>query len=390
MTAALVAIAVAVVWLYLLIGRGRLRGDSEFDRLPPQPAPERWPAVSVIIPARNEAEILRFTLPSALSFFYPQIEITLVDDCSQDGTAETARQTALSLGRDDFRVLRGADPPAGWCGKLWALDQGVRSSRGEWLLFTDADIIFEPELLRDLVRLAFQGRYHVVSLLARLRVETFWDRLLIPSFVFFFHLLYPFHRVRDPRSPLAAAAGGCVLLERAALAAAGGLDAIRGAWIDDLALAGALKRKGARVYLGATAQVRSFRRYGTLASVWQMVARSAFSQLRFSWLLVAATIVGLAVLFGVPVAGLVSASLDSAGTLAVGWPAVTGAASACSLAFLVAAYAPILRLYELPRVWAFTVPAAALLYGAMTVSSALAHTFGRGPRWKDRSFGPSS
>ena len=382
--AVILSLAVMLAWLYLLLTRARPTGASEFDRIDTHEAPERWPSVSIIIPARNEASMLAFTLPSALSFYYPQAEVILVDDCSDDGTAEAARQVATVQERDNLRVIAGTEPPSGWRGKLWALEQGLAEAAGDWLLFLDADIFCSPNLLRDLVRLALNQGYQMASLMALLRAESFWDRLLMPSFFFFFHVLYPFHWVRKPGSATAAAAGGCILVNRSALVQAGGLAAVRGAWIDDVAIAGALKRSGAKIYLGATAQVASFRRYGKLKSIRQMVTRSAFTQLRYSWTMLGLTLVALWLMFGVPPGGVFSASTHF---LAADPPALVyllGAASCCSLAFMIAAYAPAVRLYQLPLWWAWTLPAAAVFYAAMTLESALIHTLEKGPLWKGR------
>ena len=378
------ALLITLMWAYLFTARARLTDASEFDLIDTRGTPERWPSVSVIIPARNEAEMLRFTLPSPLSFYYPQFEVILVDDCSEDGTAEVARQVGAARERENLRIVAGTPPPPGWRGKLWALEQGLRAGNGEWLLLLDADISCKPNLLRDLVRFALSQGYQMVSLMALLRAETLWDRLLIPSFFFFFHVLYPFHRVRSPRSATAAAAGGCVLIERAALLRAGGLEAVRGAWIDDVALAGAIKRSGAKIYLGATVQAASFRRYGSLKSIREMVTRSAFTQLRQSWALVAVTLLALAVLFGAPVVGALVVSIAGTALGPLDLVCLMGAACGFSLSFMIAAYAPALRLYQLPVVWALTLPVAAFLYGAMTVESAVRHTFGEGSFWKGR------
>lgn len=376
-----VATAVLLVWFYLSWTRARVRGDSYFDILDPPAVPEHWPAVSVIVPARNEAEILPFTLPALLGFFYPQVEFILVDDNSDDGTAESAAKVAEAQGRP-LRVIRGAPPADGWRGKLWALEQGIRASSGEWLLMADADMLFHPELLRNLMRVAQNREVQMVSLIGLLRAETIWDRLLLPAFLFFFHFLYPFHQVRNPRSPTAAAAGGCLLVERSALERAGGLAAVRQAWIDDVALAAALKRSGARLYLGASVQVQSFRRYGSLRSIWRMVARSAFTQLRDSWLLVAATLAWIGILFGVPIAGVVVVVSGAIPSDAVAtWLSL---ASSTSISAMIMAYTPALRLYGLHPVRGLTLPLAALLYAAMTLSSALEHSLGNGPQWKGR------
>lgn len=383
--ATVVGLIITATWAYLFTTRCRLADTSYFDLIDSRKGADHWPTVSVIIPARNEAEMLRFTLPSALSFYYPDCRVIVVDDCSEDGTAEVAAQVAAAREAENLVVLAGTPPPAGWRGKLWALEQGVRTSSGEWLLFLDADVYCRANVLRELVRLALNNEYRMASLMVLLRAESFWDRLLIPPFFFFFHLLYPFHKVSDPRSPIAAAAGGCVLIERTALAAAGGLEAIRSAWIDDVALAGTLKRSGAKIYLGATVQAASFRRHGTLQSIREMVTRTAFTQLRHSWALVAATLAGLGILFGVPLATAIVVGMQWVPIRSVEMASLLGATAGFSLAFMISAYAPSLRLYGLSTLRALTLPAAALVYGAMTVESALRHSFGSGAAWKGRS-----
>jgi hopene-associated glycosyltransferase HpnB len=379
------AFTLLVVWIYIFSTRSRFPDESFFEAFDTKRSPDRWPSLSVVIPARNEAEVLRYTLPTILSFYYPYLEIVLVDDCSEDATAALAEEIGAAAGDVPLRVVRGAPPPPGWRGKLWALEQGVRASTGEWLLFVDADIRFLPNLARDLVRLALDQKYHAASLMVLLRTESFWDRLLIPSFFFFFHLLYPFHWVRNARSKTAAAAGGCLLLERAVLERAGGLEAIRGAWIDDVALAGLLKRSGARIYLGATVQAASFRRYGTLQAIRRMIARSAFTQLRYSWALLGVTLLGLGFVFVLP---LLASLLVTTGLVFINdlWlEFLLSFAVGCTLGLMILAYTPALRLYRLPVVWGLTLPAAALLYAWMTLESALLHRRRGGPRWKGRS-----
>jgi hopene-associated glycosyltransferase HpnB len=379
-----IAFTLLVVWIYIFSTRSRFPDESFFEAYDTKRSPDRWPSLSIVIPARNEAEVLRFTLPTILSFYYPYLEIVLVDDCSEDATAAVAEDIGAAAGAVPLRVVRGVPPPPGWQGKLWALEQGVRASTGEWLLFVDADIRFLPNLARDLVRLALDQKYHVASLMVLLRTESFWDRLLIPSFFFFFHLLYPFHWVRNVRSKTAAAAGGCLLVERASLERPGGLEAIRGAWIDDVALAGLLKRSGARLYLGATVQAASFRRYGTLQSIRHMIARSAFTQLRYSWALLGVTLLGLGFVFVLP---LLASLLVTTGIIFINdllLEYLLSFAVGCTLGLMILAYTPALRLYRLPVVWGLTLPAAALLYALMTLESALLHVWRGGPRWKGR------
>src|SRR5262249_28789188 len=319
----------------------------------------RWPSLSVIIPARNEANTLRITLPSLLSFYYPQAEIILVDDCSTDGTAQVAQEVAAAQGRENLRIITETEPPAGWRGKVWALEQGVRASTGEWLLFLDGDVSCTPHMPRDLLRSALNRGYRMASLMVLLRMESFWDRLLVPAFVFFFHTLYPFHWVGRDRSRTAAAAGGCILIERAALVEAGGLEAVRDAWIDDVALAKRVKQNGAKVYLGITVQAMSVRRYGTLESLRRMVTRSAFTQLQHSWILLGLTLAVMAVLFGVPFVDTILVTARLIPMRSVDLVFLLSASSGFSMGFMITAYSPFLRLYRMPVVWGLTLPAAA-------------------------------
>lgn len=374
-----------VIWIYIFSTRSRFPEESLFETFDTQQAPERWPTLSVIIPARDEAEVLRYTLPTVLSFYYPYLEVLLVDDCSGDNTAVLAQEIAAAVDAAPLRVIRGVPPPPGWRGKLWALEQGVRESAGEWLLFLDADIRFLPNLARDLVRLALRRRFQLASLMVLLRAESFWDRLLLPAFFFFFHLLYPFHWVRNTRARTAAAAGGCLLVERAALERAGGLAAVRDAWIDDIALARSLKRSGASIYLGATLQAASFRRYGSFDAIRRMVARSAFTQLRYSWLLLALTLLGLGLVFLLPPVAMVLVTSMVVYCNDLFQEYLLSLAVGTTLGLMILAYSPALRLYRLSVLWGFTLPAAALLYALMTVESALLHTFRGGPQWKGRS-----
>jgi hopene-associated glycosyltransferase HpnB len=294
--------------------------------------------------------------------------VILVDDASTDGTGDLAKQ----LG--DVRVVTGSGPPPGWTGKVAALALGVaEAGEPDFLLFTDADIAHPPDSVSDLVRAAHDR--DLVSLMARLRTETFWERAIVPAFVYFFAQLYPFGRVNRP-GRTAAAAGGCVLVRRSVLVSAGGLAAIRGALIDDVALATLVKRGGSgRIWLGSSTSVRSVRAYPRLADLWDMVARSAYTQLRYSVLLLAGTVVGLLVLYAVPpvafVVGLFGQPVVAALGLA-GW------------ALLAGSYLPMLRRYGLSIGWAPLLPVIALFYAGMTVDSAWRHWRGRGGAWKGR------
>ncbi len=323
------------------------------------------------------------------------LEVVLVDDRSSDGSGDLAREIAGQGGwAGQLRVVAGREPPPGWSGKVHALALGVEAACGgppetrpEWLLLTDADIQHRPGALTALLARAQDGPYDLVSVMARLHAGSFWERLLIPPFVFFFQLLYPFRLVRDPASRVAAAAGGCVLVRRERLAAAGGLAAIRGALIDDVALARAVARAGGRLWLGFDPGIASVRPYRTLGEIWRMVARSAFVQLRTSYLLLLLTLAGLALLFVSPPVLALAAVL----ALATGQPMPAGLVLIPSLAawgLATAALLPAVRHHRVPWPYALALPLASALYGLMTLTSALNHLRGRGNPWKGRSYAP--
>jgi hopene-associated glycosyltransferase HpnB len=302
--------------------------------------------------------------------------IFVVDDHSSDGTAETARKAADEAGFwDRLTVIDGAALPAGWTGKLWAVHQGVEQAlliQPKFLLLTDADIYHSSENLARLLTGAGRGQYDLTSLMVRLHCEAAAERLLIPAFVFFFFLLYPPEWIRDPQSTTAGAAGGCMLVRPKALARIGGIPAIRGEIIDDCALARAVKCSGGKVWLGLTADTTSLRGYESFDDISQMIARTAFNQLRHSsWLLVGA-VAGLILTYLVPLALLVSGY----------WPA----ALLGSIAYLMMSlsYLPMVRFYGLSSAWALTMPLAAVFYMVSTVRSAFNYWSGRGGEWKGR------
>lgn len=346
---------------------------------PAPPAPERWPRVAVLVPARNEAASLPVTLPPLLAQDYPgEWRVVLVDDRSRDGTAAAARRAAG--GDPRLEVAPGGPLPDGWAGKVWALEQACRrAGPAELLLLTDADVVHAPGSLRALVAEAEASRLEMVSRMARLRCASRAERLLIPAFVLFFFLLYPLRWANRPGGRVAAAAGGCILVRREALERAGGFAAIRGALIDDLALARRMKRSGAgsrlALSLGAVASVRE---YDGVGAVWRMVRRSAFTQLRRSWILLAAVVACLAMMFPAPPA-CVAAGLAGAAAGASGWafPLVTGLAA---WALMAAVALPAVRAFDLAPGWAVALPLSGALYTGMTVDSALRGPSGGGWR----------
>lgn len=378
------ACASLAVWLWLALGQGMFwRTDT---RLPARHAPARWPSVAIVVPARDEAEVLPHSLPSLLAQDYPgEAEVVLVDDGSTDGTADLARRLAdAHPGGLPLTVLSPGEPGAGWTGKLWALRHGIAHARSgpgpvpDYLLLTDADIAHAPDSLRELVCAATAADLDLVSQMARLRAVSVWERLIVPAFVYFFAQLYPFRWINRPAARTAAAAGGCVLLRTEAAVRAGVPESIRQAVIDDVSLARAVQRTGGRIWLGLAERVDSVRPYSSLADLWRMVSRSAYAQLRHHPALLAGTVAGLVLVYLVPPAALLAG-------LAAGRPAVAWAGG---LAWLLMAgtYLPMLRYYRQPAALAPLLPLTALLYLLMTVDSAVQHYRGRGAAWKGRTY----
>jgi hopene-associated glycosyltransferase HpnB len=354
-------------WIAVLLGTARAWDLHPIaEDAPPPPDPAAWPSIAVLVPARNEAAVLPSTLPALLAQDYPgECRVVLVDDRSTDGTAEAARTCGVE-------PIRGAELPAGWVGKVWALEQAAaRAGEPDYYLLTDADIRHEPHSLRRLAAESEAGRLALNSRMARLRCQDPAERLLIPPFLLFFNLLYPMRRVNDPRSRVAGAAGGCVLLGREALEEAGGFAAIRGRVIDDVSLARAVKGLGEPIRLAVSrSDVESLRRHD-LGGVWRMVRRTAFTELRHSWALLAATLAVLVLLFPLPPALLaVGVGLAATGKLGTA-SLLLLAASAAAWAAMTGAYRPAVRYFDLPSAWSLTLPLAGCLYGAMTVDSAL-------------------
>ena len=364
------------------------------------PEPYQWPSVQVLIPARNEAAILLDTLPSLLHQDYPgPFSVSVIDDRSQDQTASAAAAIAEQCKtRDRLRVVSGATLPSGWVGKVWALQQGAvacgfeqDSNEGlpDYLLLTDADIWHAPDSLRRLVTESEAEQLALNSRLARLRCASFAERLLIPPFVFFFILLYPLRWVNDPRKKTAASAGGCVLLSSQALIRIGGFQALRDQLIDDVTLGQLVKGVGLTIRLCLSrTDVKSLRVYDTGDSIWRMVRRTAFTELKYSWLRLIGTVVGLAVAFGLPPLFFLC------GLVFFGLPSVVDVEVSARLALLLmleggiawglmtAVYLPGVRFFDLRRVWGFSLPLAAMLYEAMTLDSAFRHLRKKRVDWR--------
>ncbi len=371
------AFAALLAWFWLALFRGSYWLCDQ--RLSERPDPKNgWPRVVAVIPARDEAESIAESVHSLADQDYPgDLAIVLVDDGSRDGTAAIARDAAPP-GRLDIVV--GAPLPERWTGKLWAMHQGIERAAeiapdADYLLLTDADIAHGKDGLRRLVAMAEADGLDMASLMVRLRCERFWERWLIPAFVYFFQKLYPFRWVQDGRR--AAAAGGCMLVRRTALDRIGGVSAIRDRVIDDCALAAEIAREG-RIWLGLAETSRSIRGYDGLSGIWNMVARTAFVQLDHSVLQLAGTVLGMAFLYLLPPVALAAGLVSGDGA------AASFGAAGCGLA--AALYVPMLRFYGLGAWRSALLPLVALAYTLMTVSSALRHLRGQGGAWKGRSY----
>ena len=423
-------------WLYLVAGHGRFwsvrAAQAGHGPQRSQPVAAPGPSVAVVIPARNEAEVIGRAIQSLLQQGVPssrrrseqalshaldeemgarQVNIFVVDDSSSDGTADAARVAgAASLSpsvgdrmgaADSVTVISGRPLPPGWTGKLWAMQQGIEQAlqlNPDFLLLTDADIEHAPGSLAALVAIAEAGGYDLVSFMVKLHSEGVAEKLLIPAFVFFFFMLYPPEWLRDSRHRTAGAAGGCMLIRPSALERIGGIAAIRHEIIDDCALARAVKRSGGRIWLGlerslsghdfsragraantkssgfppAAYETRSLRAYRSFAEIERMIARTAFNQLHHSVWLLLGTLLGMLLLYLLPLALIVSGEPRLAFAGAFGYGLMTFA------------YMPMVRFYRLNRLWALTLPAAALFYTAATIHSAVKYWTGRGGEWKGR------
>jgi hopene-associated glycosyltransferase HpnB len=361
----MIALLSLCAWIYLFFAHGA------FWRSRPQLAvatPDEFPDVDIIVPARDEAETIQAAIGSLLAQDYRgDFRVILIDDNSTDGTAQLAGSAP------NLQIIRLDSKPPGWSGKLWALHEGIAASRKSIVLLTDADIVHQPVHLASLVAKLQGAKLDMVSEMVRLNCSSLAERILVPAFVYFFQMLYPFARVNDPRSAVAAAAGGTVLIRREALTRIGGIEAIRGALIDDVALAKAVKR-GGPIFLAHSELAASVRRYPKVSDLWHMISRTAFTQLRYSTALLILTMAALTIIWLVPPWEAVFGS---------GWRFACGLA-ACALAAL--SYIPTLTRYRRVWLWTLALPLIAVFYMAATAASAVNYWRGKGASWKNRAY----
>lgn len=353
-------------WVYLFFAHGAFwRSHPQL----PAATPQAFPDIDIIVPARDEAETIQAAIGSLLAQDYGgDFRVILVDDNSSDATAQLA-------GSDPkLQIIRLNAKPAGWSGKLWALHNGIEAGRSPVVLLTDADIVHQPAHLASLVAKLHSAQLDLVSEMVKLRCSSLAERMLVPAFVYFFQMLYPFAKVNDARSPVAAAAGGTILVRREALERIGGIQSIKDALIDDVALAKAVKR-GGPIFLAHSELAASIRRYPKVSDLWHMISRTAFTQLRHSTGLLVLTVAALGIIWLAP---------PWQAAFGTGWRFGCGAA-ACALAG--GSYLPTLARYRRPRLWIFALPAIAVFYMAATIASAVDYWRGKGASWKNRAYG---
>ena len=369
---------ILLIWIVLTFFRGAFWQLRAFDDdIAPHASAPVWPRVFCIMPARNEAETIARAVSSLTRQEYlGDLRIVIVDDHSEDATSDLARTTAQEAGAAErVRILQAETLPSGWTGKLWALQQGVASSQQdppEYFWFTDADIVHAPDTLVRLVSRAEQQQVDLVSLMVLLQAKAFAERLLIPPFLYFFLKLYPPRWIADRKARTAGAAGGCILLRRTALERVGGFAAIHGEVIDDCALARAVKRSGGAIWMGLTRKSVSLRAYQTFGEIRDLIVRTAFTQLKYSTLMLVGTLAGMLLTYIAPV------------VLAIYPQPVVWRLGLVAWFLMALTYLPTVRFYGLSPLWAPFLPVAAAFYTYATWLSAVRYWLGRGGQWKGR------
>jgi len=374
-----IAVLPLAIWLYLFFARGNFwQLHEETAEIKPL---KRWPRVVAIVPARNEAETIGLAVTSlAKQDYRGEFFAIVVDDHSDDDTVDLARKAAEECNANVRISIHSASELApGWTGKVWAMNEGIAATTGrapDYFWLTDADIAHAPDALRRLVRQAEGDSLDLTSLMVYLRVKTLPERLLIPAFLYFFLMVYPPNWVAEPKTRAAAAAGGCILLRRCALERIGGIAAVRSEVIEDCALARAVKQSGGKIRLGLTRSSVSLRGYNSFGGIRDLVARVAFTQLRYSFLVLLGVLAGLFVTYLLP------------WLLFFAFPGEAWLAVDTTIAMMAATFAVTVKFYSLSWPWALTLPIAALFYGYATCVSAVRYWLGRGGQWKGRAQAP--
>jgi hopene-associated glycosyltransferase HpnB len=373
-----------IIWLFLLLFWGKFWLSNQRIELTNKTL-GYYPTICAVIPARDEADVLPISLTSLLNQDYlGEFSIVLVDDNSRDRTAEIAQEIAAKFNKiEKLNVITGKPLSIGWKGKLWAIKQGIEYAQEQeivpdYFLLTDADIKHDRHNLSQLVTKAELEDLDLVSLMVLLRCESTWEKLLIPAFVFFFQKLYPFPLVNNSNKTVAAAAGGCILINSKALKDIGGIESISQALIDDCALAKAVKSKQKNIWLGLTETTISLRAYDDLKTIWETISRTAFTQLNYSSLLLLGTIIGMGIVYLAAPISLIFGIVTSDWLMII--------ISLVTWLLMTVAYLPTIRLYKISILWAICLPAIAFLYTLMTIDSAVKYWQGKGGAWKGRTY----
>ena len=364
-----------ILWSVILLLPWRPWSTREsLDCEPGQPSQDiTLSRITALIPARNEEDVLPDTLDGLIRQD-KRLAIILVDDQSTDATAEIARRKSA----ENLQIVNGRPMPEGWTGKLWALQQGKQRVNTDLVLLLDADIRLEPGILAALEKKLLEDDLAMISLMANLRMKGVWEKLAMPAFIFFFKLLYPFHLANSKSKYIAAAAGGCILIRREMLDRIGAFNSLRDSLIDDCALARKVKEQDGRTWLGLTHSVISLRRYDNPGIIWDMVARTAFTQLHYSWSLLLLCTALMAVAFIIPLLGLLTVT---------GWALVF---PVLTLSIMMICYLPVIRYYAIHPAWALALPITGILFMCMTWTSAYRHLVKSGAHWKGRYYSVSA
>ena len=340
-------------------------------------------SICVMIPARNEEKTILKTLNSIKNQNYENLQVLVIDDNSSDKTREIVNK--FKKGYKNLKLLKGKQLPPGWVGKTWALKQAVDQANKKFFnyyLFVDSDITFSKNLLKKVIYFSKSENFLMVSLMAKLNCNSFWEKMLIPSFIFFFQKLYPFNYVNDKKKNLAAAAGGFIFCKASEFKKENLYNKIRNKVIDDCNIAKLLKKNGA-IWLGLTNEIKSGRSYRNLKSIWNMVSRTAFEQLNHSLILLFICILGLTIVYLSPLAIMViillffQLDLQQLHLVVVNF---------ISFTLMIRIILPTLNFYGVNKHFALAIPITAILYICMAITSAVNYTLFFGNTWKGRKY----
>lgn len=377
------------LWVFAILwnvanARGVLTASGEMDF----PLDEK-PTVSILIPARNEAEILVTSLPRFLQQDYENYEVILADDASTDATPDIAERYQR-LFPERLRIVHVDQLPPGWVGKTYALHTAFQQARGEWILATDADIVFHPKALRAGLWLARKHGAGLVSIFAFCECVSFWEKLLLPGFTLMLSTFFPFRKINNPNSSVAIASGGYILMRRRTWESLGGYTSIRSEMIEDLNTARIVKHSGTPILAAVTRDLLSTRMYQDFADIWEGLRKNAFAGNHYSVARLLTGFVLILITNALPLACLLSSVLVVAhrgeGALAAWHLRALLGLSLAQYAMAVALHVPYLRHLRLGAHYALMAPLASIIYGCISLDSMVSTVAGKGVSWKLRHY----